>query len=150
MVRATKLKPLCARLALEAPHEQLLGLLLIGSGPAFLSRRTARRHGHPSPGARDPAVVAMLGTHWIRSGAAVSACPSALGRLLPLPAPGTLPAARRAAASTFFARLRSRRSLSSRSRSRFAWVGLLVAIRPLLSLGRAAAAADEAAAAHSN
>src|SRR5439155_21550214 len=76
------------------------------------------------------------------SGVTASAWPSASGKPLPLSAAGASPPARCAAASAFFARLRSRRSLTASSRARFACVCcFLAAIRPPPSVSRAAAAA---------
>src|SRR3989440_818625 len=109
--------------------------------------RPARPNAHLSPGHPSQLDGALRdkrlrGSHRIHSGVTASTWPSASGNPLPLPAAGASPPARCAAASAFFARLSSRRSLTASSRARFACVCcFLAAIRPPLSVSRAAAAA---------
>src|SRR2546423_1737071 len=134
--RLANFEPALAGASLQPAPAQLLSLGFIGSVPALLRRYSAWGRSQCLTGVGNTALVAPRGTHPIHSDA-VSACASAPGATLPL---GPIPA-RWAAASAFFARLRSRRSFTASSRARFACVCcFLAAMRPLLSSSRAAAA----------
>src|SRR5262249_44604006 len=116
---------------LQVVSPQLLCLCLVRAAVVLLGRCAAGWHGDLSTDAGDTALVVLRRTHRIHSDGGVPANPSPAAAARPLSTTGAVsPAARCAAASAFFARLRSRRSRSATSRSRFACVCCFLAIRP--------------------